>query len=446
MTHVEEFYLERDRRTCEYGIHDRLDAPVGVVVGEDAANKPGGQLAVLSLVNMLARLHRRLALHVPSTPLLRSSLVPADRLDDAAEALARTIDPFIKLEHGTSWSCGIGLGSHPRISAPWYAGNNGDVALIDRHPLPFDSVNGPSLGAALAACLGAGNLLLQVLGNTQRPSRVSAWDLSEGDDARLGPEILGPLDVGNVMQIGAGGVGSCLAYWLREFGVRGQWSIVDGDLVELHNANRCLGLFPHHAGWAGAGVSNKADAAASLFEAQAKPVWFDEIDQDSYQVDLLLPLANERQVRHAIACRGEPFIIHATTSRIWEAQLHRHIPDRDDCIQCRMPGPQEQAQFACSTAKLETQDARSADAALPFLSAGAGLVLLSGLYRLQFGDLQEGKHNLWALCFRDARRHARRAVHRCHPGCAVTLPRAARLKVHQAERWSHVDSGADVRA
>jgi hypothetical protein len=181
-------------------------------------------------------------------------------------------------------------------------------------------------------------------------------------------------------------------------------------------------------------------AAAEMFSAQPEPVWFDELDQDSLRPDLILPLANERAVRQCVACRGEPLIIHATTSPAWEAQLHRHIPERDDCISCRMPKQDSRPQFTCATGQLRCSDHLPAtDAALPFLSATAGLLLLCGLYRLQHGDLVTDPHNGWAICFRDARRHTRRGIHRCHSGCATTLPAVARQKIHAGHRWSHVD-------
>jgi len=151
------------------------------------------------------------------------------------------------------------------------------------------------------------------------------------------------------MVVGAGGVGSCFAYWLREFGAKGRWPVVDADRAELHNTNRCLGILPRDTGWAGGTASFKADLAAELFGGEPHRVWYDEFDQDGFRPDLVLPLANGQYVRHAIASRGEPLLVHATTSTMWEAQLHRHIPDRDDCITCRMPnagGPQPTREYA----------------------------------------------------------------------------------------------------
>jgi molybdopterin/thiamine biosynthesis adenylyltransferase len=444
MTDRERFYSERDRRTLEFGVPDVFDVPVGVFVGADAGGTVAGQFAVLAMVNMLARLHRHLSVRIPPAPLHGPSLAGVGRLDEACAAVARSVDPFIRYETDSPCTHAVGLGAAAPAGLPWYAGADGQVALIDRSPVGFVPGDSPSLGAALAACMAASNVLGQVLGHAQRPVRLSAWDLGEGEEAGRGPAILGPVDVGDVLQVGAGGVGSCLAYWLCEFGIAGRWRVLDGDDVELHNTNRSLGLFPADAGWPGGQPRNKAEAGAKLIGAGHEPVWYEQFNQEAFRPDLVLPLANERDVRALIGARGEPLLLHATTSRLWEAQLHRHIPGRDDCITCRMPEPREEVRFACSTVKLREGGSPSTDAALPFLSAAAGLLLLGGLFRLQHGELVADSQNLWAVCFKDARRHGRRAVHHCSGGCGKVLTPGARRKVHAGRRWSHLDPASSA--
>ncbi|HVX56100.1 MAG TPA: hypothetical protein VHA37_00045 [Candidatus Saccharimonadales bacterium] len=443
MTDEERFYQERDRRTRECGVGDGFDQPVRVVVGADAVNSPAGQSMVLALVNMLARIHRNLQLDIPAVELLTPSLVPSSRLDLAAAELARAIDPFIRLDAAASCVHAIGIGANVPRGLPWYAGADGQIAIIDREPVGVQAATSLSLGGALSACMAAAAVLRQVLGHEQRAVRLSAWNCREGIGADRGPDSLGPLDVGDVLQVGAGGVGLCLAYWLRDFGVIGDWHIADRDDAVLHNTNRCIGLLARDAGWPGGPPRKKAVVAAELFGGIPHACWYDEFDHDLFKPDLVLPLANEHDVRHAIACRGEPVILHATTSRTWEAQLHRHLPGSDDCITCRMPSTASRVKLGCSTVSLETSArATSSDAALPFLSATAGLLLLSGLYRLQFGQLTEEAHNFWAACFRDVRRHARSGVCACREGCATVLPAGMRRKIHAGRRWSHIDQWA----
>ena len=398
---------------------------------------------VLALVNMLARIHRSLQLDIPSVGLLTRCLIPANYLDVAAAGLARAIDPYIRLDAGPASAHAIGIGAAAPSGLPWYAGADGQIAIIDQRPVGVPPTPCLTLGGALSACLAAAAVLRQVLGVEQRPVRLSAWNYHDGDDAERGPDSLGPLDVGDVLQIGAGGVGLCLSYWLREFGVVGTWRIADRDDAVVHNTNRCLGLLARDTAWAGGAPRNKAVVAAQLFGALPHACWYDELDHDTFKPDLVLPLANERNVRHAIACRGEPVILHATTSRTWEAQLHRHRPDSDDCITCRMPSPTSEVAFGCATVRLETSTALpSTDAALPFLSATAALLLVSGLYLLQFEQIADEPYNFWAVCFRDVRRHVRRAICSCRDGCATVLPGNVRRRIHVGRRWSHLDHWA----
>src|SRR5258705_357111 len=59
-----------------------------------------------------------------------------------------------------------------------------------------------------------------------------------------------PIDVGDVLAVGAGAVTAALVYWLRELGVsHGMWDFLDRDAAELHNTNRCMTMTAAQAGW-----------------------------------------------------------------------------------------------------------------------------------------------------------------------------------------------------
>jgi hypothetical protein len=190
-----------------------------------------------------------------------------------------------------------------------------------------------------------------------------------------------------VLVIGAGAVTNALLYWTHQIGVTGVWDVVDGDISELHNTNRCLGMTAADAGWPNGrptGVAGKKAVIASrLINARPHTDWYHDYlrTHPSRRHDLVLPLANGHGVRAAIAARGEPILLHATTSPQWTAELHRHIPGRDDCPACRMPNA-DGPQFACSTGPPDPTSSDSGDAALPFLSATAGLMLAISLLEL----------------------------------------------------------------
>jgi hypothetical protein len=437
------FYKERDRRTLEYGADPAvLEGPMAVHLGEDAAATRAGQVAVLGLVNMLARVHRRLVLVVPASPLRARCLVPASDLAMACVAMATAIDPFIDLELGPrSRSCmpGVGIGRTVPGGLDYYLGADRFTATLATDPLEITDAPATVLGGELAACLAAAALFRLGHGHRAPPRRVSLWDFTEGDQAALGPARIGPVDVGDVLVVGGGAVASALCYWLAELGVIGRWCMVDGDWAELHNTNRTIGLLAADAGWPDTTPVNKATAAARLLGADSFPGWYHEwlVANGHARPDLVLPLANNYGVRHAIGQRGANLLVHATTSHNWTAELHRHIAGRDDCIDCRLPEEVE-ARFICSTGPAQPDTKTSSDAALPFLSGAAGLLLAAGLIQLQHGILQVGPYNHWRLHLELGpstwQRHPSRR--RCGEGCAQVLDESIRQVINAGTRWA----------
>lgn len=444
MNDRERFYAERDRRTAEYGIDPAtLEAPVAVMVGEDAAASRPGQVAVLALVNMLARIHRSIAIAVPPAPLIARSLVPAQDLRDAVVATAVAIDPFIRIEvveDRPSGAPSVGVGELLPHGLDVYAGADGAVGILRDEPTPVSPADPTILGAGLGVCLTAADLLhLVVAGRRPFPRRVSAWGFGEGVAADRGPDVLAPVDVGDVLVVGAGAVGSGLLYWLREIGIMGEWEVVDGDVVRLHNTNRSLGFVAADAGWPDGEPLPKADRTAGLVGATPFVGWYDQWIQahPSSRPDLVLPLANDRGVRHLIANRGEPILMSATTSPHETAALHRQIAGRDDCMDCRFPDASV-PRFECSTGSIDTEKGTSTDAALPFLSAAAGLLLAAGLLQLQAGGIIERPENQWTLWAATQNRSWQFSRRQCNEDCRSAMPIEAVRSINRHTRWGGV--------
>jgi len=452
MTDRERFYEQRDRRSREY-LPDIVgeqwfEQPVAMHVGRDAADSPRGQLAALALVNMLARIHRHLCLLCPGSHLLVPQAVLANgscghaSLRDALVAQAAAIDPFLRLDLSprTLPAAGIALGGTIDRPVPWYVGFDGSVVRLAKAPVPVDQREGFSLGACFAACLAAAATFRLVLGQPVAAVDVSAWSLEPPRSGDPAPSVLGAVDVGRVLMVGAGAVGSGAAYWLRQSGIKGEWMVVDGDLAKLHNTNRSLGLTAADAGWSQDISEPKAKVAADLIGASARTCWFDELDYGALCPDLILPLANERGVRTTISQLGQPLLLYATTSRTWEAQLHRHIAGRDDCIVCRMPLQASKVRIECSTVPIGSLGV-SSDAALPFLSATAGLLLVNALYRLMAGELAQDDKNFWRVMFNSVHGLTRSGRCHCLSACCGILPPGARRRINVGRRWAHLDAG-----
>src|SRR5204863_6680779 len=86
----------------------------------------------------------------------------------------------------------------------------------------------------------------------------------------------------------------------------------------------------------------------------------------------------------------------ATTSRTAPADRPRPRPDRDDCPTCRIPDTTS-PELTCATGPTVPEEPNSPDAALPFLSAGAGLLLAAALADLPNSAALTARVNHWQL-------------------------------------------------
>lgn len=416
------------------GAHgDRLNTPITVHIGPATAATPAGQVCLLALIDLVARVHRHLDLHIADVTLPDGTV-----LADAAAAAARAINPYIRLGPGADGpSVGIGADAP---ACTWHLGARGWRAVLDRNRVELPGDDESVWGSMLAACLGSAAMYWHVHGRDVAPMRLSLWDLCEDE----GPRWSGPLDVGSVVVVGAGAVGAGLTYWLTRIGVVGKWTIVDGDRVELHNTNRSMGYTAADAGWPGSDTNFKADVAARLAGVDSFVGWYhDWMATAPDRPDLIVSLANGAGVRHVIGQRVEPILLHASTSRELTAELHRHSPGYDQCIACRFPDPGEPV-FECSTARMPTEaGGESADAALPFLSATAALLLAASLAQLPDGPLITGRPNHWRLHLEPGARLVQAAHWGCADGCVAVHPPEVRKTINDGRRWAHLDLARD---
>ena len=445
MAEADRFYALRDRRTVDYLDRDFPgQLPVSIHAGVQACSTRHGQLLLLTLANLLARAHQevRFSLAVPNAPLLIDALCDATSLGDELARLLARIDPYGTYDvtgldlTPAQISVGVGLDCHSDLR--WYLGCDRSVAELARRPLRLGRGEVADLrGASLAAIIGAATVFKEALGFESSPTRLSAWNFASGTDADPGPGELPVIDVGRGLMIGAGAVAASASYWLMQWGNAGFWVIVDGDIVKLHNTNRCLLFFPDDAAWPDGEARRKVACLCDRLP-NTMPIakWYDQTAVNQQQFDTVLVLANERNVRSLVSMRNDPIQLQATTGRSWLSQLHRHIVGRDDCIRCRMADIKS-PRFACSEGPTETNDEPSRpDAALPFLSAASGLMLVSTLQRLQLGEIGEEDCNTWRWDFRSQHDMASMGRHRCRPDCSTLLPAEAQKKIAAETRWA----------
>jgi molybdopterin/thiamine biosynthesis adenylyltransferase len=439
------FYAERDRRTKAYNVAtERLDKPVRISVGADAASSPVGQVLTLAVINMVCRIHRRVELVLPDDDLLVPSIVPARSFAEAGEALAVAIDPFIDLSSQDSVPT-LAIGD---VTGTYWLGADGYIGQLCDAPTSITGHPAGVLGAGLAACLGSAALLLAVTGAPVRPRKVSLWGF-ENQPVEPGPPAqLKPIDVGErVALVGAGAVGSAILYWLRLLGVGGIWTVIDGDIVKLHNTNRSMGMLAADAGWANGipdgSAANKAEIGAALIGANPVVSWYDEwVMRPEPRPDLLIPAGGERNIRQNLGRLGLPLMVQGATSPDWQVQLHRHGPD-DSCPGCRFPA-EPTADLACSTGTLPsagdpTDEETSTDAALPFLSAAAGLLVVAALAQMETGYLDQPVNQHGLLFGAETQIDWWNTISECRPRCSHRLSSSIRQQLNAGRRWATLD-------
>jgi len=170
--------------------------------------------------------------------------------------------------------------------------------------------------------------------------------------------------------------------------------------------------------------------------------WYDKIKEvQTNRYDVVLALANERDVRTHLAHQNYPIVLHATTGKNWLSQMHRHIPGYDDCIVCRMEDLKE-LNFECSNGvigqKLEGQN-KNNDAALPFLSASSGLMLASTLYKLQTEAILDDPCNDWRIDFSSEYKMASKGKRKCRAECNILWPKKIRKNVNKKTKWASLE-------
>jgi hypothetical protein len=279
--------------------------------------------------------------------------------------------------------------------------------------------------------------------------RVSLWGFGEGA-VDPGPLVApGPIDIGDrVALIGAGAVGSAVLYWLRLLGVYGTWTVVDGDIVKLHNTNRSIGMVAADAGWPGGNptgtAANKAEIGAALIGAQPVVGWYDDwVKHLTTRLDLLIPAGGERGIRNSLGLLGLPLLIQGATSPDWQVQLHRHGV-QDSCPACRFPA-EPTTEFACATGPLpigsvtDGNGDESPDAALPFLSAAAGLLVVAALAQLESGYLAQSVNQHGLLFGPKAQLDWWNTITSCRSGCTRRLPPSLRRDLNTGRRWASLD-------
>ena len=391
---AEEFYQQRDHRTGLVVTSTAYrEASVRITLASDATSF-ADQFAFLAAVNLTARWCRRIVLSAPAVALdprlgTAFGLVGMSAVQ-AAAALAHAADPFARVgpafvpEPEPAIHLVIGTDAPPGV---YQVLGRGWIAMAG------DAVRGDGdtenpLGAVLAACVGVAYLFRTAVG-VPRPARVrlSLWNLRGGEAADHGPR-LALASLGQVLVVGCGAVGSAILYLLPLAGLGGEFDLVDRDRVQISNLGTAPIFFAHRVG------DEKVEIAVEYLKrnglaAVAHPLWFDEAVAAGRifveRPDLVIPAANERDVRREIQHQVPPLQVYGTTGGNWDAFLGRHIPLKEDCLTCRFPRvhPMSEPSLACGSGTLPAvpETETPVTATLPFLPTAAGVMAVAELVK-----------------------------------------------------------------
>jgi len=268
----------------------------------------------------------------------------------------------------------------------------------DTSPLP-DQPDGNGFGAALAAVLAAAQLFRQPFAPIDQSFACNAlhWtsDLTEEHH-----DHFQAADIGGIHFIGLGSVGSAALYYLTLTTRCFSPTLIDKDRVKIHNLTRspifvaadCVDEQVHPEG----GVY-KVDAArrflktAGMTGVEVDPVALHQSalwrERSSGVPDIVVSAANEDDVRYHIEMGYPPIQLYATTGKNWQIALLRHCPGDVACSMCVFPPEESRVPMACATDQTGMPSPEEQiDAALPFLSFGAGLMTAAEIAKLPLYD------------------------------------------------------------
>jgi hypothetical protein len=397
----EEFYALRDDRTnrcISNGVYQ--SAVCAVVLSPEIAHTLSGQVMFLAAANLLSRWCRTVTLVVAPVaphPLLGLGM---DDLAEATLSQMRDADPFGGFRVATSpvtSEIALVIGPHDQAvtasatvfidSAGWLASIGYDSQI--KLPITTDK---NCLGAVAAACLGVAQMFKVATGvPVDRYFRKGIFDLFllnwlDGNATPQSAPWPFDLSIGRALMVGAGSVGSAAVYCTRLAGLTGSLTIADKDLIKVENFNRSP-IFGR-----GTFDLTKSSAVAqflhgSSLHAHSLPLWWNELveqqERSSFDFDVWFPLANEFNVRFSMQNNFPPLMIHASTTANWGVNHGRHLPGRDDCLADRFPVQVSKENLTCATGQIEHKDGEGIDAALPFSSLFAGLLVTADLVRTQ---------------------------------------------------------------
>lgn len=388
-----EWYSRRDDRSRRYAgrvlPHDRT---ILLRVDADYARRYDGQVATIVAANLLSRMTPRVAVCLQNVEIIKPLPWAGANLGQFVIEVARAADPFGRFELRGPEPGDFILDLGPGASEASVHGSGWGAFVGPGQSMVRPSETNNPIGAALAVIVAASRLFALSLAPLDGPYAFDAYSWSNDAPARDLP-FPKSFDLGELWCVGTGSVGTAALYFLT-LATRNFSSVAfDMDRVKVENLDRspiftandaeshALKASATAAYLRGVGVVN---ANAETDPLDLSPRWS---HRQQNVPDLLISAANERDVRRVIEQSYPPLQIYGTTGSNWNFSIFRHIPFTDPCSCCVFPPGPSTARMTCAEGKVQSPETgEEVDAALPFLSFGAGLATASEVLKAQLPD------------------------------------------------------------
>jgi hypothetical protein len=386
----DEWYAQRDDRQLRYAgrvlPHDR---PILIQLEAEYGTRYDGQVAAIVAANLLSRMSPNVAFDFPEVRIVAPLPWVGENLGQFAVETARAADPHgrFALRRAEAGDYVISLG---RQRAPGAVHGSGWRAFVGpgQSSLPNSTANNP-IGPAFAVVTTCARLFGLNLAPLDGPFEFDAFSWSDASSSVDEP-FPSDVDLGNIWSVGAGSVGTAVLYFLTLATRRFSCTVFDMDEVKILNLDRSP-------------IFVADDAARKLFKSAVTADYLEcigvkDVDFETDPLDLsprwrnrpqgvpdvVIAAANERNVRYLIEQSCPPLQIYATTGKNWNIAAFRHIPLVDPCSCCAFPPESPIATMTCAEGTVRNKTTgEDVDAALPFLSFGAGLIAAAEVLKAQ---------------------------------------------------------------
>lgn len=234
---------------------------------------------------------------------------------------------------------------------------------------------------------------------------VDTWRWSDSPTS-LGSKWIPQVPVGQVWTVGVGSVGSAALYFLSLATTNFVAKLVDHDKVKIENLSRSPIFGDGHDG------HTKVDVVAAYLarlgiDARPEPKLLREFElwmnRQQGVPDLVISTANEDHVRWQIESQFPPVQVHASTGNSFQASVFRHVPVVEPCSLCIFPDSGVTVPMRCATSAVAVPGRdEKFDAAVPFLSFGAGLMAAAEVWKVATASNRSDLgHNRGCLQFHD---------------------------------------------